>query len=140
MSAVPPAIARPAVHRRVAAVVFVLAGAAHFIWPAFYREQVPFAAGNAAFWVAFTGVAEIAGGLGLLIPRLRRAAAAGLTLMLLGFVWVHVGHLIHPPTFRGRTLPRWVLIARVPFQFVLIAWVIFCGRSRPPPPGPTPRA
>ena len=119
-------------HRRSVAAVFVLAGAAHFVWPAFYREQVPAAAGNAAFWVAFTGVAEIAGGLGLLVPRLRRAAGAGLIVMLLGFLWVHVAHLITPPTFRGRTLPRWVLVARVPFQFVLIAWVAFCARrSRP---------
>lgn len=129
MPAIASALTRPAVHRRFAAAVFVLAGAAHFLWPAFYREQVPAAAGDAAFWVAFTGVAEIAGGLGLLVPRLRRVAAAGLVLMLAGFLWVHVGHLIDPPTFRGRTLPRGVLIARVPFQLVLIAWVVFCGRT-----------
>ena len=127
----------PAAHCRFAAAVFVLAGAAHFVWPAFYREQVPAAAGNATFWVAFTGVAEIVGGLGLLVPRLRRTAATGLIVMLLGFLWVHVGHLIDPPTFRGRRLPAWVLVVRLPFQFVLIAWLAFCARRRRPKPRPT---
>ena len=105
----------------------MLAGAAHFVWPAFYIEQVPAALGHPAGWVAVTGVAEVVGGLGLLLPRVRRAAAVGLVLMLLGFLWVHVGHLVETPTFRGRMLPRWVLIARLPFQFVLIAWVLYGG-------------
>ena len=110
--------------------MFVAAGLNHFRDPAFYAAMMPPAIPWPAFWVAFTGVAEVAGGVGLLIPRLRRAAGVGLVLMLVGFVWVHVDMLARPPLWDGRPVPAAVLWLRLLMQFPLTAWVWWM--SRPP--------
>ena len=74
---------RPSV---IAAGLFVTAGALHFLRPQLYAKIVPPALGHEAELVAISGLAEIAGGLGLLHPRTRRASGYGLILLLLA-VW-----------------------------------------------------
>ena len=110
--------------------LFVAAGLNHFRDPASYARILPAALPRPGFWVAVTGVAEVAGGLGLLAPRLRRAAAAGLCLMLIGFLWVHAEMLAAPPA-GGWPVPAWALWARLLLQFPLIAavrWSAAAGR------------
>ncbi len=66
------------------AAMFLLTGGAHFIGLRNdLMRMVPPALGNPGFWVTFTGVAEIAGAIGILIPGTRRVAAVGLLLLLL---------------------------------------------------------
>lgn len=113
--------------RWLAAILFVAAGVVHFVAPGFYVESVPDVMPWPRFWVAFTGAAEIAGGVGLLVPKLRRAAAAGLVAMLLGFLWVHIDMVIEPPIMNGEPIPMWMLVARIPLQFVFIAWIWWAG-------------
>jgi|RhiMetdeSRZDD1v2_1073273.scaffolds.fasta_scaffold893788_2 uncharacterized membrane protein len=66
------------------AATFLLTGGGHFVG---LREElirmVPPAFGDAGFWVTFTGAAEIAGALGILVPATRRLAAAGLIVLLI---------------------------------------------------------
>ncbi len=65
------------------AALFLLAGGAHFVGlRADMIRMVPPVFGDPGFWVTFTGVAEIAGAIGILIPATRRAAAVGLLLLL----------------------------------------------------------
>jgi uncharacterized membrane protein len=54
--------------RTLAAGFFILAGVNHFIFPAFYAALVPPWLPAAGVLSAVAGVAEIAGGLGLLVP------------------------------------------------------------------------
>jgi uncharacterized membrane protein len=75
-----------------------------------------------------TGLAEICGGLGLLAPATRRTSAFGITAMLLLFLDVHQYMLRHSERFPEA--PKWTLWARIPLQFVLIAWVLHYARSR----------
>ena len=118
--------------RWVLAAGFVGAGANHFLNPGFYRPLVPPPLPAPGFWNALAGVAEIAGGVGLLIPKLRRPAAWGLTAMLVGFLWVHVEMLANPGrTAAGRAAPAWLLWGRLPVQGVLIAWTLWVGRTDP---------
>lgn len=70
--------------------------------------------------VLISGVAEILGGVGLLLGRTRRIAARGLILLLLIYLDVHIFMLMHPDRFAS--IPVWVLYLRIPLQFVLIAW------------------
>jgi uncharacterized membrane protein len=71
--------ARPLL-RAVLAILFLAAGVLHLLVPepfvAITPDWVPFAAAV----IALTGLAEIAGSVGLMIPRLRRAAGIGLAL------------------------------------------------------------
>ena len=58
----------------ITGVLFIAAGAMHFIRPAMYEQIIPPQFGHAGVLVAISGIAEIAGGLGLMIPHTRRAA------------------------------------------------------------------
>jgi uncharacterized membrane protein len=76
--------------------------------------------------VDLTGVAEIAGGVGLLVPATRRSAAVGIAAMLVVFLDVHQYMLRHPERFPE--IPKWTLWARIPLQFALIAWALHYAR------------
>jgi uncharacterized membrane protein YphA (DoxX/SURF4 family) len=53
--------------------------------------------GFPAFFVTFVGIAELAGALGVLVPRLRFAAATGLTALMAGATGTHLvyGEVAH---------------------------------------------
>jgi uncharacterized membrane protein len=72
--------------------------------------------------VQLSGIAEIAGGLGLVLPATRRFSAAGIVAMLVGFLDVHQYMLRHSELFPD--VPLWILWARIPLQLVLIAWAL----------------
>jgi uncharacterized membrane protein len=104
--------------------LFVLAGALHFAIPDYYRAVVPGYLPAPAALVAVSGVAEIAGGLGLLLPRWRRAAGVGLILLLLAVLPANV-EMLRQGRARGvSALLEALLWLRLPFQAVLMwcAW------------------
>jgi uncharacterized membrane protein len=85
-------------------------------------------------WVPFaervimgTGVAEIAGAIGLLVPRTRRAAGVGLALYAL-CVWpANVNHWLNGPDIPGLANDLWYHLPRQFLQPVLIWWALFCS-------------
>ncbi|QDT15157.1 DoxX family protein [Alienimonas californiensis] len=112
------------------AAALVGAGLNHFFQPYYYLPLVPPALSGPGVWNAVAGAAEILGGVGLLVPRLRTAAMWGLIAMLVAFLWVHVEMIAYPDrTELGRDAPTWLLWARLPLQGVLIAWVWWVGQS-----------
>ena len=64
------------------AFLFVTIGVLHFVVPRFFLAIVPPWVPDPALAVSLSGVAEIAGGAGLLVPRVRRLAGWGLLLLL----------------------------------------------------------
>ncbi|MGN6504466.1 MAG: DoxX family protein [Tepidisphaeraceae bacterium] len=110
------------------AVLFVIAGALHFVLAEKYRQIVPpqFPAPGAL--VAISGIAEIVGGAGVLVPSLRRAAGWGLIALLLCVFPANVYMAIHPERFH---LPAWMLWGRLPVQGLLIVWVWSATLRRP---------
>ena len=111
--------------------LYVVGGVAHFALTPVYDAIMPPHYPDPSAWVRFTGVAEIAGGLGLLVPRTRRGAAWGLVLMLIGYFDVHFYMLQQSGKFPA--IPRWALDARIPLQLVLIAWAaVYARRERQP--------
>ena len=72
--------------------------------------------------VYVSGVAEICGGLGLILPRTRRAAAWGLILLYLSVFPANVNMAVNHLPLGGEPVPTWALWARLPAQAVLIAW------------------
>ncbi len=108
---------------------YMAAGVNHFWHESFYRHIMPDHYSHPDGWVLFTGMAEILGGVGLLHPKIRRAAAIGIALMLVGYFDVHIFMLRHSERFPE--VPHWLLVARLPMQIVLIAWALeFASREK----------
>jgi uncharacterized membrane protein len=106
----------------ITGVLFVVAGTLHFIRPAMYQQIVPPQLGHAGVLVALSGIAEIAGGLGLMIPRTRRAAGFGLIALLVAVWPANIYMALEAGRF-GAAAAAWMLWARVPLQVALMWWV-----------------
>ena len=112
--------------RRLAGPFFVFAGLMHFVIPRAYRRIMPPYIPAHRAMVYASGAAEIAGGTGLMLRRRRRRRAAGWWLIatLLAVFPANLHMALHPdafPTVPGGARTLW---ARLPFQGVLIAWVL----------------
>ena len=117
---------------------FVLAGANHFRDPATYVAMMPSALPAPWTLVYLSGIAEMAGGLGLLHPRTRRLAAWGLIALLVAVFPANLNMAINDLPLGSRELPTWALWARLPLQLVVIAWCWMFTRPEPARGTPAP--
>jgi uncharacterized membrane protein len=118
-----------AVLRGAAAIFFIVAGTFHFLKPELYLQIVPPYFPAPQLLVAVSGVAEIVGGIGLLIRPLRRAAGWGLMALLVAVFPANIYMAQHPGQFH---FAPWLLWARLPLQAVFIAWIWFVAVRRSP--------
>jgi uncharacterized membrane protein len=110
-------------------VVYVVAGSMHFVFTHLYMSIMPDYLPAHRELVLLSGVAEIAGGLGVLLPQTRRAAAAGLVLLLIVILPANLWMAQHPERYR---IPVWLLWLRLPLQLPLILWASrYTRRSEP---------
>lgn len=114
--------------------LYTAGGVNHFWHESFYRRIMPDHYAHPDGWVLFTGAVEILGGIGLLHPKTRRAAAVGIALMLVGYFDVHIFMLQHSERFPG--VPHWALVGRIALQFLLIAWALQFARGEKQRPAP----
>ncbi|MBC8107512.1 MAG: DoxX family membrane protein [Anaerolineae bacterium] len=105
--------------------MFIAAGAWHFVNPEFYRLIIPPMFPAPAALVIISGIAEIAGGIGILIPRLRRIAGWGLIALLIAVYPANIYMAVAPEKIPNLTAPQWALWARLPLQLALAAVVWF---------------
>jgi uncharacterized membrane protein len=103
-------------------------GTLHLVVPKPFVDIVPKILPAPLELVYISGVAEILGGLGLLIPTLRRAAGWGLVALYIAVFPANVNMAINNMPLNGEHHPR-LLWARLPLQAVLIAWALWCSRS-----------
>jgi uncharacterized membrane protein len=115
-------------------VMFFFTAASHFTslkhdFVAMIPEPLP-----RGLWVVYlTGVLEIAGAVGLLIPRFRRVAAVCLVLLLLAMFPANVNAALNEIPLRGRTPTS--LWLRLPMQvlFICMLWWTSIRKSSPAP-------
>jgi uncharacterized membrane protein len=108
--------------RILLAVFFVIAGCMHFVVPDAYIRIVPPALPAPRLLVAISGIAEIAGGLGLLWPATQRPAAWGLVLLLCAVFPANVYMAVAQVPFPGLLGNHWIQWLRLPLQIPLIVW------------------
>jgi len=100
------------------------AGLAHFAFPRPYQRIVPRLLGDPAFWVRWSGVAEIVSGMLLLEGRTRRVGALATMGVLLAVFPANIQMALdagtpgQPLSFASPT----VATARLPLQVPLIIW------------------
>ncbi|MCX7547614.1 hypothetical protein OS188_06565 [Xanthomarina sp. F1114] len=110
-------------HLYLMAAIYIFAGIMHFIKPKMYMRIMPKYLPNHKLLVLLSGVAEIVLGFGLLFNQTRNLAIYGIIAMLIVFLLVHFYMLSSKKA--GAGIPKWVLLMRLPLQFVLMAWAYY---------------
>jgi uncharacterized membrane protein len=107
--------------RRLLAAFFIGSGVNHFVIPRSYQQIVPpRLRGDAKRLVEVSGVAEVVGGVGVLLPWTRRPAGLWL-IALLAAVFPANLYMARTPE-RFHRIPRWALYARLPLQPMMMWW------------------
>jgi len=108
---------------RAPAVLFFTAGVLHFVMPGFFDRIVPPWVPNARVATYVSGVFEIAGAIGLLIPATRVAAAWGLIALLAAVLPANVHMLSQARAADASAGYIAGLSLRLPLQPLLMWWV-----------------
>lgn len=99
------------------------AGVMHFVTPQFFVDIVPAALPAPLAIVYVSGVFEILGAIGLLVPQTRRFSALGLLALFVAVFPANVNMAVHHITPTGAApMPAWVAWARLPLQGLLLWW------------------
>jgi uncharacterized membrane protein len=112
----------------VASVLYVFAGVFHFVETGSYLKIMPPWIPWHLAMVYISGAAEIAGGIGLLIPGLRRAAAWGLVALLIAVFPANIYMAVNNVQITTNPIPAVLLWARLLLQAVLIWWVLWASQ------------
>ena len=110
---------------------FLAAGVLHFARPRMYEAIMPDYLPAHRTLIYASGAAEALGGAGLVHPATRRLAGWWLIATLVAIFPANVWMAQHPERYR---LPggRPALLARLPLQAVLVAWVRAAAQSSSP--------
>ena len=106
------------------AAFYIYAGYSHFIKPRFFFKITPPLLKPYKKTInLIVGIAEILGGVGLMIPLTQSYAAWGLILLLICVFPANIYMLTSKGA--GMKMPMWMLWIRLPLQFVLI-YLAYC--------------
>jgi uncharacterized membrane protein len=114
----------------IAAVFYIAVGSLHFIKPAPYLTIMPPYIPWHAAMVRVSGAFEILGGLGLLVPATRRAAAWGLVALLIAVFPANIYMAMHPVEAGAASIVPVLRWGRLPLQALLIWWLLWCTWPR----------
>lgn len=113
----------------VMALAYIVAGGMHFIVPELYVQIIPPFLPAPLALVYLSGLAEIAVGVGLLIPQTRQPAAWATVALLVAIFPANIYMATHGVVVEGMPgggdpseLVRW---GRLPLQAVLILWALW---------------
>ncbi|WP_080779594.1 DoxX family protein [Chryseobacterium phocaeense] len=113
------------------AVFIIFTGLSHFKFQKGMAMMIPDFVPGKMFWVYFTGVLEIAAGIGLMIPEIRKLTAV---LLIIFYVLVFIANInssqkkinIFKADYTGPGM-RYLYRERIPMQLILIAWTYYFG-------------
>jgi uncharacterized membrane protein len=109
-------------------IFWIAAGANHFLNPEFYDGIVPPPLDDHAREVTYaSGVAEMIGGVLALVPGMEKVARIYLLVLLAAVYPANIWTAVDPDVVPK--VPQWLLIARLPVQF-LFAWHVVVGTRR----------
>ena len=102
------------------AAFFINVGIDHFVNPDFYLSIMPPAFPLHIEAVYISGIFEILGGIGVLIPKFRRFSGWGLVALLIAVYPANIYMAISPDTFPD--IPVSALYFRLVLQFIFFYW------------------
>lgn len=113
--------------RRAFGPMFVFAGVMHFVIPDVYESIVPDYLPAQRALVYASGVAEIAGGVGSMMPSTRRRARALNIATLLAVFPANVHMALHPERYKQVPGGKPALYGRLPIQVLFLVWANAAG-------------
>lgn len=105
------------------AIVFVVAGVLHLVRPAPYIRIMPPWLPAPATLVLVSGIFQILGGIGVLVPATRMVAGWGLIALLVAVFPANLQMLLDASARGASTIWLVAVAARLPLQAALIWWV-----------------
>lgn len=113
------------------AVFIIFTGFSHFKFQKGMVMMIPEFIPAKLFWVYFTGIIEIAAGIGLMIPSIRELTAV---LLIIFYVLIFIANInsskkninIFKADFTGPGT-AYLYKERIPMQIILIAWTWYFG-------------
>lgn len=107
---------------------FVAIGVAHFTHADFFVAIMPPYLPWHLELVYLSGIAEIAGGLGVLFAATRAWARIGLIALLVAVYPANIHMAMNPEPFVAEGMSLTALYLRLPVQFLFMAWVWWAAR------------
>ncbi|OVE55554.1 DoxX family protein [Chryseobacterium mucoviscidosis] len=113
------------------AVFIIFTGFSHFKFQQGMAMMIPDFIPSKLFWVYFTGIIEVAAGIGLMIPSIRELTAI---LLIVFYVLVFIANInssrkkinIFKADFTGPGM-TYLYKERIPMQIILILWTWYFG-------------
>lgn len=112
--------------RALLAIFYILAGTMHFVIPEFYIKMMPPYVPMHNEMVFVSGLMEIILGFGIMGKKTMRYSAWGIIALLIAVFPANVHAYL---TADGTDFPKWLLLIRLPLQFVLIYWAYLFTRK-----------
>ena len=113
--------------RALLAAAYLVAGALHILTPAPFLGITPAWVPYAPQVILITGLCEVAGAIGLFVPRLRRWAGIGLAAYAVCVYPANMKHAFDYIAHGTGGLSLWYHVPRLAFQPVIIWWGLFAG-------------
>ncbi|CAM4238294.1 DoxX family protein [Lacicoccus alkaliphilus] len=105
--------------RMIMGTVFTVAGIAHFLTPERFANIIPGFVPFKKFLALFTGVLELIFGLMLLFNKYRNWHITSMQAFLWAVYPANIYMLTHRSKIGLSHVPRWILILRLPLQWVM---------------------
>ena len=102
----------------ILSLLLIVAGACHFLFPKGFERIIPPYFPNPKLLNKLAGLAEMTLGVGLLYIDTQSIAAWGIMLLLIAVFPANI-YMYQKGSFG---IPKWILLLRLPLQFVLIYW------------------
>ena len=110
-------------HLYLMAILYFFAGLNHFRNPKMYIRIIPSFFPKPQLLNSISGLAEILLAIALCIPFLTHYASIGIILLLIAVFPANIFMLLNKKASFG--LPKWMLMLRIPLQFILIYWAYY---------------
>jgi len=104
------------------AILFLFAGANHFIKPEFYKQLMPNYLPLHYEIIFISGVFEMLLGFGLFFEKTRKMSAWGIVALLIAVYPANIYMWMNNIQIDGKATPALFHYIRLPMQFVLVYW------------------
>lgn len=115
--------------RAVLATAYGAAGVLHLTFPGPFLAITPEWVPWPEIVIQVTGICEIVGAAGLLVPRLRRAAGIGLALYAVCVYPANIKHAFDHVAIGSAPLGWWYHGPRLAFQPVIVWWALWASHA-----------